>query len=241
MDRYVKVDAPSPSLPADDDEVRVTTGGKIRDVVEYSLARLEVRARAPIRSPPRPKKQTNPPRPEPARSPRLPIPEPQDASQGRVTLAGVGKAITKVITVAEILKRRVAGLHQCTSLHTLEMDETFEPKEEGLNVVRRKRRVGAVTVTLCGDVSRIDAGAVGYQAPVPEDEVTPRKTRPKTKTNEPDAKTDDDDDDDDDDDEAKRRREGLGARKRPKRGKRYGRNLRGRDRRKHLETPPAPS
>ena len=45
MDRYVKVDAPSPSLPADDDEVRVTTGGKIRDVVEYSLARLEVRAR----------------------------------------------------------------------------------------------------------------------------------------------------------------------------------------------------
>ena len=149
----------------------------------------------------------------------------------------MGKAITKVITVAEILKRRVAGLHQRTSLHTLEMDETFEPKDEGLNVVRRKRRVGAVTVTLCGDVSRIDAGAVGYQAPVPEDEVTPRKTRPKTKTNEPDAKTDDDDDDD----EAKRRREGLGARKRPKRGKRYGRNLRGRDRRKHLETPPAPS
>ncbi|ACO62528.1 predicted protein, partial [Micromonas commoda] len=135
MDRYVKVDAPSPSLPTDDDEVRVTTGGKIRDVVEYSLARLE------------------------------------DASQGRVTLAGVGKAITKVITVAEILKRRVAGLHQRTSLHTLEMDETFEPKDEGLNVVRRKRRVGAVTVTLCGDISRIDAGAVGYQAPVPEDEV----------------------------------------------------------------------
>jgi len=207
-------------------------------VTSSSIASLDSRcARAPP-SVRRPKKQTNPPRPEPARSPRLPIPEPQDASQGRVTLAGVGKAITKVITVAEILKRRVAGLHQRTSLHTLEMDETFEPKEEGLNVVRRKRRVGAVTVTLCGDVSRIDAGAVGYQAPVPEDEVTPMvtaKTRPKKKTNEPDAKTDDDDD------EAKRRREGLGARKRPKRGKRYGRNLRGRDRRKHLETPPAPS
>lgn len=202
MDRYVKVDAPSPSLPTDDDEVRVTTGGKIRDVVEYSLARLE------------------------------------DASQGRVTLAGVGKAITKVITVAEILKRRVAGLHQRTSLHTLEMDETFEPKDEGLNVVRRKRRVGAVTVTLCGDISRIDAGAVGYQAPVPEDEVTPKvtaRTKPKKKTDEPDAKTDDED-------EAKTRREGLGTTtKRPKRGKRYGRNLRGRDRRKHMETPPPPS
>lgn len=234
MDRYVKVDAPSPSLPADDDEVRVTTGGKIRDVVEYSLARLEVRAR------PHPfaalKKTTES---APPRSPRLPIPEPQDASQGRVTLAGVGKAITKVITVAEILKRRVAGLHQRTSLHTLEMDETFEPKDEGLNVVRRKRRVGAVTVTLCGDISRIDAGAVGYQAPVPEDEVTPKvtaRTKPKKKTNEQrGAKTDDED-------EAKTRREGLGTTtKRPKRGKRYGRNLRGRDRRKHMETPPPPS
>ena len=109
----------------------------------------------------------------------------------------MGKAITKVITVAEILKRRVAGLHQRTSLHTLEMDETFEPKDEGLNVVRRKRRVGAVTVTLCGDVSRIDAGAVGYQAPVPEDEVTPKvtaRTKPKKKTNEQrGAKTDDED------------------------------------------------
>lgn len=229
MDRYVKVDAPSPSLPADDDEVRVTTGGKIRDVVEYSLARLEVRAR------PHPfaalKKTTES---APPRSPRLPIPEPQDASQGRVTLAGVGKAITKVITVAEILKRRVAGLHQRTSLHTLEMDETFEPKDEGLNVVRRKRRVGAVTVTLCGDISRIDAGAVGYQAPVPEDEVTPKvtaRTKPKKKTNEQrGAKTDDED-------EANTRR----TTKRPKRGKRYGRNLRGRDRRKHMETPPPPS
>ena len=146
----------------------------------------------------------------------------------------MGKAITKVITVAEILKRRVAGLHQRTSLHTLEMDETFEPKDEGLNVVRRKRRVGAVTVTLCGDVSRIDTGAVGYQAPVPEDEVTPKvtaRTKPKNKTNEQrGAKTDDEDEARD-----------SGARKAPKRGKRYGRNLRGRDRRKHMETPPPPS
>ena len=235
MDRYVKVDAPSPSLPADDDEVRVTTGGKIRDVVEYSLARLEVRARPHPFAALKKTTESAPPESEPARSPRLPIPEPQDASQGRVTLAGVGKAITKVVTVAEILKRRVAGLHQRTSLHTLEMDETFEPKDEGLDVVRRKRRVGAVTVTLCGDVSRIDTGAVGYQAPVPEDEVTPRvtaKTKQKNKTNEPGAKTDDDDDE---------AREGLGARKAPKRGKRYGRNLRGRDRRKHMETPPPPS
>ena len=169
-----------------------------------------------MRARPRPfaalKKTTEsaPPNPNPlAHSP--PYSRASDASQGRVTLAGVGKAITKVVTVAEILKRRVAGLHQRTSLHTLEMDETFEPKDEGLDVVHRKRRVGAVTVTLCGDVSRIDTGAMGYQAPVPEDVVTPRvttKTKQKNKTNEPGAKTDDDEE----------AREGLGARKAPKRG-----------------------
>ena len=169
MDRYVKVDAPSPSLPADADVVRVTTGGKIRDYVEFSLARLSVRARHPLscalndndRIRPHPRLDTDSAFPS--------IGNPQDANGGRITLAGVGKAITKAVTVAEILKHRVAGLHQHTEFHTLAMDETFEPKEQGLNTVHRRRHVSAVTVTLCNDVSRMDTAAVGYAEPVPED------------------------------------------------------------------------
>ena len=103
------------------------------------------------------------------------------------------------------------------------MDETFEPKEQGLNTVHRRRHVSAVTVTLCNDVSRMDTAAVGYAEPVPEDSVRAPLTKVELKkirvlgTNEGD--------------------EGE-KRIRSKRGKQFGRNLRGRDRKKHLETPP---
>lgn len=226
MDRYVKVDAPSPSLPADADEVRVTTGGKIRDYVEFSLARLSVRARHPLscalndnnRIRPHPRLDTDSALPS--------IANPQDTNGGRITLAGVGKAITKAVTVAEILKHRVAGLHQHTEFHTLTMDETFEPKELGLNTVHRRRHVSAVTVTLCNDVSRMDTAAVGYAEPVPEDSVRAPLTKAELK------KVGLREVRDEGQDEAGEKRI------RSKRGKQFGRNLRGRDRKKHLETPP---
>jgi ribonuclease P/MRP protein subunit RPP25 len=227
MDRYVKVDAPSPSLPADADEVRVTTGGKIRDYVEFSLARLSVRARHhPLscalndkhRICPHPRLDTDSAFPS--------IGNPQDANGGRITLAGVGKAITKAVTVAEILKHRVVGLHQHTEFHTLAMDETFEPKEQGLNTVHRRRHVSAVTVTLCNDVSRMDTAAVGYAEPLPEDSVRAPLTKAELK------KVGLREVRDEGQDEAGEKRI------RSKRGKQFGRNLRGRDRKKHLETPP---
>ena len=222
MDRYVKVDAPSPSLPADADEVRVTTGGKIRDYVEFSLARLSVRARHPLSRALNDKNNRIRPHPRLDTDSAFPsIGNPQDANGGRITLAGVGKAITKAVTVAEILKHRVAGLHQHTEFHTLAMDETFEPKEVGLNTVHRRRHVSAVTVTLCNDVSRMDTAAVGYAEPVPEDSVRAPLTKAELKKVGLRVL----------DDEGEKRM-------RLKRGKQFGRNLRGRDRKKHLETPP---
>jgi ribonuclease P/MRP protein subunit RPP25 len=182
MDRYVKVDAPSPSLPADADEVRVTTGGKIRDYVEFSLARLSVRARHPLSRALNDKNNRIRPHPRLDTDSAFPsIGNPQDANGGRITLVGVGKAITKAVTVAEILKHRVAGLHQHTEFHTLAMDESFEPKEQGLNTVHRRRHVSAVTVTLCNDISRMDTAAVGYAEPVPEDSVRAPLTKAELK------------------------------------------------------------
>tara|TARA_B100000482_G_scaffold167278_1_gene132052 strand:+ start:50 stop:364 length:315 start_codon:yes stop_codon:yes gene_type:complete len=101
------------------------------------------------------------------------------------------------------------------------MDETFEPKEVGLNTVHRRRHVSAVTVTLCNDVSRMDTAAVGYAEPVPEDSVRAPLTKAELKKVGLRVL----------DDEGEKRM-------RLKRGKQFGRNLRGRDRKKHLETPP---
>jgi hypothetical protein len=106
------------------------------------------------------------------------------------------------------------------------MDETFEPKELGLNTVHRRRHVSAVTVTLCNDVSRMDTAAVGYAEPVPEDSVRAPLTKVELK------KVGLREVRDEGQDEAGEKRI------RSKRGKQFGRNLRGRDRKKHLETPP---
>ena len=43
MNRYARVDAPRASVRVDGAEVRVTTGGKMRDYVSYAAERLEVR------------------------------------------------------------------------------------------------------------------------------------------------------------------------------------------------------
>ncbi len=38
-----------------------------------------------------------------------------------------------VLHAAEVLKRRIAGLHQITELSTVDLKETYEPKHEGLD------------------------------------------------------------------------------------------------------------
>lgn len=43
MNKYARVDAPRPSVDVDGEEVRVTTGGKMRDYVSYAAERLAVR------------------------------------------------------------------------------------------------------------------------------------------------------------------------------------------------------
>jgi len=47
-------------------------------------------------------------------------------------LRAMGAAITKTVTVVEIIKRRVAGLHQLTTIESSEITDVWEPLEEGL-------------------------------------------------------------------------------------------------------------
>jgi hypothetical protein len=45
----------------------------------------------------------------------------------------MGRAINKTVTIAEILKRRVAGLHQITEIESTDITDVWEPLEEGLD------------------------------------------------------------------------------------------------------------
>lgn len=49
-----------------------------------------------------------------------------------ITIRGMGRAISKAVTVAEIVKRRIVGLHQITSIDRVEINDVYEPTEEGL-------------------------------------------------------------------------------------------------------------
>lgn len=44
----------------------------------------------------------------------------------------MGRAINKTVTIAEILKRRISGLHQVTEIESTDIIDVWEPLEEGL-------------------------------------------------------------------------------------------------------------
>ena len=45
----------------------------------------------------------------------------------QVTLKGRGQAVSNVVSVAEVVKRRVKGLHQLTSMESTEVVDEYEP------------------------------------------------------------------------------------------------------------------
>jgi len=100
-----------------------------------------------------------------------------EKKQTAIVLKAMGRAINKTVTVAEILKRRIAGLHQTTSIDSTDITDVWEPIEEGLERVETTRHVSAITITLSTDP--LDTQASGYQPPIPEDQVKPYVPRPR--------------------------------------------------------------
>lgn len=72
---------------------------------------------------------------------------------------------------AEIIKRRVNGLHQITEISSADIIDTWEPKEEGLNRLEITRHVSVITITL--STQPLDTSHVGYQPPLDEELVKP--------------------------------------------------------------------
>uniref|UniRef100_A0A7S4IZZ8 DNA/RNA-binding protein Alba-like domain-containing protein n=1 Tax=Odontella aurita TaxID=265563 RepID=A0A7S4IZZ8_9STRA len=90
----------------------------------------------------------------------------------QIELKAMGRAINKAVTIAEILKRKMP-LHQITSLSSSEIVDVFEPLEEGLDIVESKRYVSCMVITLSKDGSGMDVNDIGYQPPLPSEEIQP--------------------------------------------------------------------
>merc|ERR1719247_2355434 len=88
----------------------------------------------------------------------------------KIVVKGTGNALSKVVTTAEVIKRRFKGLHQVTNLGNTEIVDEYEPLEEGLDKVVDTRNISFVEITLSKDA--LDTKDKGYQPPLDESEVT---------------------------------------------------------------------
>ncbi|CAA2975343.1 ribonuclease P subunit p25 [Olea europaea subsp. europaea] len=81
----------------------------------------------------------------------------------------MGRAINKSVTIVELIKRRIVGLHQITSIQSTDITDTWEPLEKGLQTLETTRKVSMITIKLSKKV--LDTTNIGYQLPIPADQV----------------------------------------------------------------------
>ncbi|KPP59169.1 hypothetical protein Z043_122937, partial [Scleropages formosus] len=125
--------SPFPGLVAGVLEMRVKEGSKIRNLMGFAMARMQG--------------------------------EHRDSEGGlrQVVFAGSGRAVTKTITCAEIMKRRVGGLHQLTKLRYKCVQEVWESGEGSAPQTTVHRNVPAISILLSKDP--LDPREPGYQPP----------------------------------------------------------------------------
>ncbi|KAM8869755.1 ribonuclease P protein subunit p25-like protein isoform 1-T3 [Spinachia spinachia] len=129
---------PFPALPPDTPEVRVRDGSKIRHPLRFALSHMEER---------------------------------RPAAQGgqplcrQIVLTASGKGVSKAITCAEMVKRRVGGLHQLTQLQFSTVEEVWDPLQDtgGLDSLTVSRNLPNIWILLSRDT--LDRSQPGYQEP----------------------------------------------------------------------------
>ncbi|XP_061531689.1 ribonuclease P protein subunit p25-like protein [Phycodurus eques] len=156
MENYSKVrsvEHPSvcPFNPAaDTPEVRVKDGSKIRNLLRYALSRMEAKPRAAKGGGAEGEVDEGPPARPLCR---------------QLVFTASGKGVSKAITCAELMKRRVRGLHQLTSLASATLTDVWDPLEVavGLDSLTVSRKLPVIWILLSKDP--LDQSIPGYQAP----------------------------------------------------------------------------
>ncbi|KAI3776503.1 hypothetical protein L1987_46288 [Smallanthus sonchifolius] len=93
----------------------------------------------------------------------------QDKGSSEIVFKAMGRAINKTVTIVELIKRRIVGLHQITSIGSTDITDTWEPLEEGLLPIETTRHVSMIIVTLSKE--ELNTSSIGYQPPLPADQV----------------------------------------------------------------------
>jgi len=96
-----------------------------------------------------------------------------DQNKTSVIIKATGNAIARAVTLAEILKRRIHGLHQLTRCGSTTLTDVYEPIEEGLDKVTHERTVSYIEITLNKVENELNKNDPGYQPPLDEALVRP--------------------------------------------------------------------
>ncbi|XP_024969657.1 uncharacterized protein LOC112509017 [Cynara cardunculus var. scolymus] len=133
MDRYHKVERPRAEQPIDENEIRITSQGRMRNYITYAMSLI------------------------------------QEKGSSEIVFKAMGRAINKTVTIVELIKRRIVGLHQITAIGSTDITDTWEPLEEGLLPLETTRHVSMITITL--SMKELNTSSIGYQPPLPADQV----------------------------------------------------------------------
>lgn len=132
--------SPFPGLTSGVLEMRVKEGSKIRNLMGFSMARMQ--------------------------GEKCVSGEGVSSGGGglrQVVFSGSGRAVTKTITCAEIMKRKVGSLHQITKLRYKVVTEVWESTEGGQPDMTVHRTVPSISILLSKDP--LDPQEPGYQPP----------------------------------------------------------------------------
>jgi DNA-binding protein Alba len=78
-----------------------------------------------------------------------------------IVLKAMGQAISKTVAIAEIIKKRIPGLHQDTSISSVSITDVWEPIEEGLVPLEMTRHVSMISISLSPkELNKSSAGFV---------------------------------------------------------------------------------
>ncbi|KAL5995713.1 hypothetical protein ACLOJK_025781 [Asimina triloba] len=188
MDRYQRVEKPRAETPINENEIRITTQGRMRNYITYATSLLQVFPGFPFGF---------------CRSDTvlflldsvlilkvlifsllaawdallhwvlllLALLMVREKGSDEIVFKAMGRAINKTVMIVELIKRRIVGLHQNTSIGSTDITDTWEPLEEGLLPLETTRHVSMVTITL--SKKELDTSSVGYQSPLPAEQVKP--------------------------------------------------------------------
>ncbi|XP_017279070.1 ribonuclease P protein subunit p25-like protein isoform X2 [Kryptolebias marmoratus] len=129
---------PFPGLPSGVLEMRVKEGSKIRNLMGFAMARMQGEKAGSGGGA-------------------------DSAGLRQVVFTGSGRAVTKTITCAEIMKRKVGCLHQLTKLRYKVMKEVWESNQGGTSEMTVHRTVPSISILLSKDP--LDPREPGYQPP----------------------------------------------------------------------------